>query len=175
MIIKYLDDILLEALQTEVSTIDPTYAKLVRVGPLQDDPTKNRVNILTYTNDRDDPEGWRNEAIKNPQDPTHTNVDPTGLEIGGGQFWYRRFTVELEIFFPPTIPAREPSLELALVILARAERTIQTKSLGLGPDDFGQECIFQRVMKSNMAAAGGPGTEIYHGKIWIETLCEKEP
>src|SRR5258706_1968766 len=173
MILKYLDDILLNTLQSEISQSDPTRAGLVRVGPLQDDPTRLRVNILTYNKEREDPEGWQHIDIQEGS-PTHTKVDPSTSEIGGGELWYRRFTVELEIFFPPSIPDREESLRLATIILARAERTIQVSSAALGPDDFGQICLLARVMKSNLTAAGGPGTEIYHVKLWVQALTEKE-
>lgn len=176
MIMTFIDDNLVEDLQTSIPEEDITRANIVRAGPLQADPTVPKVSVMSYPNDRADPEGWVHEVVPGGT-PNQATKDPPSYQIGGGEMWYRHFTVEISMFFPPTIQGREESLNLATIVLARAERTLQLLNMGLGPDDFGHLAVDLRVMKSNLQVGGGPDgptLKVYRGKIWYRVLTEKE-
>lgn len=170
MVIESVNNHLTEILQDDVDTTDSTRAGLVRPGLLQDDPTRFKVIAMTFPNDPDADGQWRSEIVV----PNGNGADynPPPYELGGGEMWYRRFTVQLEMFFGARID-RDTSRQLATVILSRAERSIALAPVALGSDDFGEQGIQTRVMSSTLSQGGGDGQFIWYGKVWFQVLTGK--
>jgi len=170
MIIESVNDHLTELLQDDVDTSDSTRAGLVRPGLLQDDPTRFKVSVMTFPNDPDADGQWRHEiVVPNANGAEH---NPPPYELGGGEMWYRRFTVQLEMFFSTRI-TRDNARQLAAVIISRAERSVALAPVALGIDEFGEEPLQTRVMSSTLTQGGGEGQFIWYGKIWFQVLTGK--
>jgi hypothetical protein len=167
-IASYLQD----DLRDHVDVEDETRAGLVREGLLQDDPTRYKVTVMVHINDPDDETGWRHEVLDGQADGK--SFDPPGYMIGGGQIWNRRFTLELEMFFKARVK-RPEALDLASVVLSRAEMSLQRAPINVGVDDFGEIPTQLRVNKSHLSQGGSDGSFIYHGKVWFTVMTEKEP
>ena len=172
MLIQHINNNLEQDMQTNIPVNDPTRANLVRPGLLQDDPTIARINVLTYANDPDDELGWLHGVIPGGT-PNQTTQDPPSYQIGGGEMWYRRFKTMIEVFPSPKVD-RQGALQLASVVLARAERTLTLLDMNIGTDDFGESAIDLRVMKSGLIFGGGEGQFIHICNIWYQILTEKE-
>lgn len=170
IIIDNVNTYLTTVLQDEVDVNDDTRAGLVRPGLLQDDPTRYKVSVLTFPNDPDSETSWMNEIVAT--NANGADMNPPPYEIGGGEMWYRRFTTQLELFYRTKVK-RDESRELSGVVLARAELAIAQQPLNLPSDDFGEEAIQVRVMKSSIAQGGGEGQFIWHCKIWWQVLTGK--
>jgi hypothetical protein len=172
LLLSAVNDYLTEIMQNELDESDPTRAGMVRPGLLQDDPTKDKVNILSFPNDPDaaDSSSWRNEIVADKANGGEVNPPP--YEIGGGEMWYRRFTTQLELFFRTKVK-RDEAREYASIILSRAELAIARASIWVGTDDFGEEPLQLRVMASSLSQGGGDGQFIWHGKIWWQVLTGK--
>lgn len=161
------------AMRTALDANDETRAGVVKIGLLQDDPTRSvtGVSITTHLHDPDDDSGWRHAVVSGPGSTLGTNPPP--YEIGGGEMWYRRYTTMLTQFFKSNVTATR-SRELASIILSRAETAIKRMSLPQEQDDFGEVALQVLIHSSVNVQSGGPGAYIYHGKIWFQVLTEKE-
>lgn len=159
-------DALWRELAEETSDNDPTKARLVRAGLLQDDPTRYKVSILVLPNDQDGDILWRHELAPKEVAPPY--------EIGGSEMWLRRFTLILNMFWSPRT-TREQAMLNANILLSKAEDVLARLSvLTTRPDDFGEYALDLRVKSSHLAPGGGEGQFINYGKIWFEVLTGKD-
>lgn len=171
-----METLLTTACQTDVS--DDSKALLVRVGRLQEDPTKNVVSVLIHPNDPDNPDDWRHEvmkmdpfAVQNPYGEAIPVSNVGMYEVGGGAHWWRRFTVDLKMFFGVKTLAREEARELAQNVLGRAEEALKEgmSTLGTQQDGWGESCVQVYVTSSRCVERGGPTKDwIWDGKIWVQ-------
>jgi hypothetical protein len=158
-------------LRDKIPDNDPTKAGLVRPGLLQDDPTVFRISVLTFENDPVEPNSWPHEIVSDNPDRPH---NPPPYQIGGlVEMWWRRFKVELKMFFPSAVD-RQTSRLYGGIVLARAERALSQTPLPMMADDFGEGAIQVRCMKSTLVQGGGEGQFIYDGYIWCQVLTEKD-
>jgi hypothetical protein len=157
------------AMQTGVASTDPTRANLVRPGLLQQSPLIANINVLTRYNDPDEPNAWRHSVVGIGES---IHVHLPNYEVGGGGFFYRRFTTKLEQFFRSGVN-REQAEELSAIIMSRAEETIAETRFISGSDSFGETPMQAYIHSSTNIEAGGQGQFIYKGKIWWVCLTEK--
>lgn len=152
-------------LSEDVPDSDPLKAKLVRIGLLQDDPTRYKVSVLVQPNDQDEDNAWLHEIAPKDVAPPY--------QIGGGEMWLRRFTVNLNLFWGSKVD-REQATQYGSALLSRAESVLTNISLlSFGKDDYGEYPLDLRVKKSKLALGGGEGQFISYGKIYFEVLTEK--
>lgn len=163
-IVSVISDAIIEQLRKELMTDDVAGAGLVRLGPLQDDPTDARINILVYENDREDPDGWIHEQKRDE------------IEIGGTEMYKRRFTVQMQIYLNNQNLDRATAKEVIDLVHGRALHALRGSDIIAGvSDEFGERVIhsYNCVHKSRMLLRGGPPDSwIGEGKLWlsIETL-----
>lgn len=170
--------LLLAACQTAVDETDDTRAHTVREGRLQSDPTTNVVSILIHPNDPEQPDKWAHEvvrnnitALSNPWGDADFRI-PSGLyEIGGGEFWWRRFTVHLQMFWMEKGLTRNQALDYSHLVLGRAEEAIKEGAATFGAlqDEWDEQVWGWYVRKSRCVERGGPPNDwIWDGKLWLE-------
>lgn len=170
MIIQGVNQYLDNVMNTQIDISDPTKAGIVREGPLQDDPTKYHVSVLTYPNDPDHEDQWLSEVTAGSNSPPLGTPLVTTYEIGGGEMWYERFCTTLELFWKSDVN-RDTALELSAVVLNRARAALRRMPVPY-VDDFGTTSLDLRVMKHQMIPSGGPSSFISHCKIYFQVLCE---
>ena len=172
-----LEALLVAACQTAISDDDDSKALLVRAGRLQEDPTKNFVNVLIHPNDPDDMDEWVHEVIGKNITPYSDHGFPIGMyEIGGGEQWWRRFTAELKIFYNQKSLTRTQARDNAHLVLGRAEEAIKEgiSALAASPDTWGEQAWGAYVRRSRCVERGGPTKDwIWDGKIWVEIGTSK--
>lgn len=143
---------------------DETQAGLVRSGKLQDDPTLAEINILIHPGGAD----FKDELYtdqKGMRSPIY--------EIGGGEFWVRRFKVELALYFDRELD-RDVAREKAMVIYSRAKNLLKKMRMPDYKDDFGERAHYLQIPSSYLFEGGGVGTFIWRGEIFLEFLTEQE-
>lgn len=183
LLVDALETVLLKECQTDVDPSDDSRAYLVRAGRLQANPVTNVVSILIHPNDPNDPDGWRHEIVsenpttmQNPWGGAAFRV-PLGLyEVGGGEHWWRRFTVELTMYWMHKGLNRSTALELSHRVLGRAESAIKEGRATFGPlkDDWNEQPWGWYVRRSRCVERGGPDVAwIWDGKLWVEFGTEK--
>lgn len=183
MLIEAVTDLLLTACQLDVSTDDPSYATVVRAGRLQDDPTVNVVSILVHPNDPEEPRTWMNEivgddlkVIQNPWGGDPYRMPQHGYEIGGGEQWWRRFTVQLTMFWMNKSLTRTQARDYSFLVLGRAEEAIKegASTFGVLQDAWGEQVWGWYVRRTHMLERGGPDVDwIWNGRLWLEFGTDK--
>jgi hypothetical protein len=166
LLIDGIVDQLVQKLYTEVPASDPSRVILIRAGRLQEDPTRNRMNLtIHYGEDRD------KDSLNDRNDP----VEAPTYEIGGGVYMRRRFRIEFELFFPGERD-RDNARTWANIAYSRTQRALKDMQLPVHPttgqpvDDFGEMAIELVFRPSFMRESGGPGNFIHKGELHFEFL-----
>ena len=182
-LIGAMEDLLEAACQTNVADDDPSRALIVRAGRLQDDPTTNYVHVLIHPNDPDDRETWHHEiirenltAMQNPWGGADFRLPQGMYEIGGGEMWWRRFTIQLTMFWIGKNLTRTQARDYSFLVLGRAEEAIKEGGSTFGElQDSWEESVWGWfVRRSWIAERGGPDVDwIWDAKIWVEFGTQK--
>lgn len=142
---------------------DETQAGLVRAGKLQDDPTLTEINILVHPGGED----WPDELYTDQK-----GVRSPVYEMGGGEYWMRRFKLQLALYFDRELD-RSVAREKAMVVYSRTKNLLKSMPIPDYRDDFGERAHYLQISKSYLFEGGGEGTFIWNGTIWIEFLTNQ--
>jgi hypothetical protein len=137
-------------------------ARVVRRGPLQDDPEANITSCLIYENDPADPDGWLHEQAND-------------FQIDGTVTYRRRFTVELKIFLTQQKQSRKDATETMDLVHGRTIYALRHSNRIKGlQDEFGEHVYLavNGVDKSRMTLRGGEDRWIGEGKLWFTAYTE---
>jgi hypothetical protein len=159
---------------TNQSNVDlrPT---LIRSGLLQQDPTKARIYLLITPGDQEDLQNspkWADTPTGDQKEPGWGI--PSNM-VGGGQFWWRRFTVEIGLYLNRSKEDRSEAESVASSLLSRTIQACRDNQYpGIGPDSYGELPIEWHVSKSVTVESGGPpGSFIWRHKLYIAVLTER--
>jgi hypothetical protein len=162
------------SLSALAATASAYAAILIRQGKLQQDPVKERIALLVHPGDPSDtsetPE-WRDKMAGEEGDKDWI---PESHEIGGGEFWWRKFTVEMDVYLVKTREERAEAREISEWVFGRAHKALTDLSGINLTDDFGEEAFYLTVDSVTFRESGGPpSTFIWKGKIRFRVLTEK--
>jgi hypothetical protein len=169
---QYLADLLTATCIVDASGA-PFQAVLVRQGLLQQDPTQERISILVNPNDPDDtsskPE-WTDTLATSEV----TGFDIPSYEVGGGSFWARRFTIDINVYLTQTQEDRQTARAIATTVFGLACKALDGIQACYIEDDFG-EIAFMCLYKAITPYEGGgpPNSFIWRGKIRAQFITEK--
>lgn len=161
-------------LQDEVPDSDPTKAVIVKVGRYQGNPVKENVLVAISGGDFEDPSYLDARA-------DHDSLDQFGLrnlpigEIGGGMYWWRRFSIDFRTFFVKERYEELIAMKFAYEFLGRLQKAVESCSLRL-IDAYGERTnsIPPFVEGSSMFESGGKRQYIWRGKLLWRVLTWRE-
>jgi len=154
-----LELVLTMALQTNINEDDPTYCKVVKQGPLYDeplDPEEARIWFEIYENDPDNEDRWHDRLVM--------------LETSCVVTMARRFTIKGRLLLEGTREELVPARTIASVVKGRAETAILSeKWTGVTADDgeYVSRGVLSRAFKSYLRQGGGP-PDSYDFRIKIQ-------
>jgi hypothetical protein len=174
---KIVDQLKLELITNHIPSPanDEYLPTLIRQGANQADPTKPRISIFVNPGDMDSTEN----------DPRWSDVPATAgaepgwpmlaYEVGGGEMWWRRFSVDINIYLTRTKEDRNEARDIGMVVLSKVQGILQRSNEWLnGTDDFGEVIILMKVSKVIPIESGGPPrTFIWRHKLLISVLTDK--
>lgn len=143
----------------DVITSD-TKAGLVRFGNLQDDPTIGQLNILIHRGNKE----WRDQLKL-----TDEGIYSPTYEVGGMQWWWRRYIVQLTFFFDQELD-RDVARVKANIVLSRVMRSLFDMSIPTTVDDFGESAHSLQIRDAYLNESGGEGEFIWRGEVLVEFL-----
>jgi len=165
---------------------------LIQIGRYQDDPTdladsvyQPSCYIAIHPNDPSDMgDGWKH-TVASPMDGSTTNIGVTlgGIrEIGGSELWWRRFYVQMEMFFIDSNQDQDEASRLANMMRAMLEQYCGSYNPShlhgwdcVIEDTFGETALQSYVAKSHMFETGGPDDDyIWKGGVWIQVMCARD-
>lgn len=146
--------------QLETVVTDDTKIGLIRFGKLQADPTDadRGLNILIHEGG----EEWPDELYT-----SQVGITGPTYEIGGTQWWMRRFTIEFVLFFDGE-NERDIARNKATIIISHAHKALYNMDIPTDMDSFGEQAHACQVRQSNALEGGGEGTFIWRGKLYLE-------
>lgn len=177
-IISLIADAIREDLTEAFDTEGLAKSELIRLGRLMDDPEGYENPICVHENDPDDLTGWLHEQVQSPSSQTR-NLNPfqsPWFEIGGGEVWARRFTIELNVFLTREGLERDEAKAVIDTVHGRALHALRNSQRIPGlEDEYGEHVWMSRcgVAKSRMVLSGGPPTNwIGRGKLWFQVFTQ---
>jgi hypothetical protein len=177
MVVDRIIEVLQTVLITNVAFGDPTRVDLVKSGRIQADPSVTgplRISVMGG-----DPEDVNlMDKIADPDsDDNRMAFTIPAREIGGGEMWWHKGTVKLELFFLLTAnaPSEEDAREYAYTILGRITDTFADGIfVGDLSDDFGEHAVLLLSTQHSLFQAGGPSNSyLWRGRVVWEALAER--
>jgi hypothetical protein len=162
---------------------------LIKIGRLQDDPTRltddplvPSSHIAIQVQDPEDmSDGWKH-SVASSVDSSATNLSlhiGYPYEIGGARRWWRRFKVVFKVFFIYSDQTEEEATRLAQLFRATLEKYCESKrpdnqhgwQCGGTTDTLGETALEAHVAKSHCVELGGPKDDyIWEGAVWVQVL-----
>jgi hypothetical protein len=160
-------------LQDEVPDTDPTKAVLVKVGRFQDNPVKKNVLVAISGGDFEDPAYMDGRADLETMNQVKIANLPVG-EIGGGIYWWRRFTMDFRTFFVKQRFEEDIAMKYGYEFYGRLLNAIQVCTFGRLVDDYGERtCGLPYIEGSSFFESGGPQQYIWRGKVKWRVLTHR--
>lgn len=170
MILTRTRDELKQKLIYGVPDDNPTRAILVKVGRFQENPVDINVSASVASGDFEDP-----SYIDGRVD--HEDLDAIGLrnlpvgEIGGGWYWWRRFTINVQVFSVRQNYEEERAMQYAYDFYGRLLKSIEEITLGGLTDDYGEKANGSPYIEgASFYESGGKGKFIWRGKVAFRVL-----
>lgn len=155
----------------EVPEDDPTRSGLVKMGLLQENPADKVVSIAINSGDYEDPD-FVDAHIDHPEVQEFTIRNLPRGEIGGGTYWWRRFSIRVAVFFVRQNYDEELSIYYAYEFYGRLQRAIDQCQIGTLEDKFGERALGKPLMESTtFFQGGGKKKAIFRGKLRFRVLC----
>lgn len=149
---------------------------LIRGGLLQQNPLPYRIVVLVHHNDPDDSGNnpfW-GDITASEDDESGWNM-PAG-EVGGGEFYSRRFVLDIKIYFVRTKENRQAARETATAVIENAERGVRLLNSTIHliqPAVSGEIPLQVKVYRTTSAEGGGPpNSHIWSAKVMFTVLTE---
>lgn len=176
MILYRIKESLESSLVDEVPDENPTRAVLIKVGRFQDNPVDNNVSVAISGGDFEDPayiDGRVDHQDLN--DITIKNI-PVG-EIGGGEYWWRRGSINFQVFFIRQSFVEDVALQYAYDFYGRLVKAVGRVDLNGLRDDYG-ELVYNLPLVESVSffeSGGPPNKYIWRGKLLFRVLTWREP
>jgi hypothetical protein len=170
MILYKIRDSLVVALIDNVPDDNPTKAQLVKVGRMQENPLSKNVAVAISHGDFEDPT-YKDARIDHSElDQFRVRNLPVG-EIGGGIYWWRRGTINVNVFFVRQRFEEEIAVQYAYDFYGRLQRAVEAVSLAGLVDDYGERCAgHPYVEASTFFESGGAKQFVFRGKLYWRAL-----
>jgi hypothetical protein len=147
----------------------------IKAGKLQDSPVDEKHYLCVHIGDPEDPNFA--DSFYGARDPGIDRgfVTAAASQIGGGDTWWRRFTVECGLFGQKTKLTREEARRIANLTRGRIERAIAGAAGLRGvTDSLGEVSLLQKVVSSRATEGGGPPSSfIWRIKVQFQVLTER--
>ena len=166
---------LTESMITNDSDVD-LRPGLIRGGLLQENPVPYRIVVLVHHNDPDD-------SGNNPfwGDISASEDDESGwkvpaAEVGGGEFYSRRFTLDIKIYFVRSKENRQIARETATSVIENSEKGVRNLNNFLSQitqTSSGEIPLQVKLYRTSSAEGGGPpSSHIWSAKVMFTILTE---
>jgi len=162
------------ALQDEVPDTDPTRAILVKIGRFQDNPVKKNVSLAISGGDFEDPSYMDARADHENLDQFRIRNLPIG-EIGGGIYWWRRFTCDFKTFFVKQGYEEDIALKYSYEFYGRLLEAIEECDLSGLTDYYGEKaCCSPYIEGASIFESGGASYALPDDLYQIEACVDDD-
>jgi hypothetical protein len=175
MILFRLRDYLQQELIHEVPETNPTRAVLVKVGRMQENPVDTNVSIAISGGDFEDPTYGDGRIDGNAMESIIVRYLPV-TEIGGGWVWWRRGTINVQVYFVRQRFEEDKATQYAYDFYGRLLRALDHAPLDNINDNYGEMVIPPLYTESaTFFESGGSNKFIWRGKVRWQVLTWRPP
>lgn len=164
---------------------DDSRLDLVEIRPRSEEFADVPLSVSISPNDPADSTGWMHTEITSPGAEYNKYEGTKFVELGLGQPWNYRYTVDFTFFFQERGFSREKALEVAMLILARIHQAVilegengrgKIAQLRRG-DDLGFHLVrgSNAVKRYYVVPRGSRDETLYRGKMWLQFEAYLEP
>lgn len=172
LILNRLTAHLTQVMTDEVPVGDATRADVVKKGLLQVEKLQKNVQLGITGGDHEDVT-YTDGIVDLDKMPNIGFIVPA-REVGGGQMWWRRGVVKVEIFLTPDKLKEDDAHTVAYNILGRLQEAIEQLDLSGCVDSFGERAIKIFCFGNTFFESGGPPNQfIFRGKVLWQVLTER--
>jgi len=157
---------------------DDEEISVVKGGKLLDNPVKLRISVTVNIGDPQAPEDWEdaNVAVNIRPAIAVWAIRTQPYEIGGGESWWRRGTVDWAYFGIKTKEDQVRAREIAMVTASRIQHAMRKSPRVLAlTDSFGETAIQVVNVTSRMIEGGGPSAHIWRGHMRYQVQTHQNP
>ena len=166
---------------TAITQSDPTLVSSVKAGKMIDDPTLDTGNYIRifYGDPRTRPMRWRDEAVQMrvpgaayQPDYLRMGGGMEAAEIGGGEWWWRRFMIQIISNYSQLAYTQDAAREYANALVQRVRKSLRANDI-TGSDDFDEavsDGAFSKVRWEEAFETGGTEGWIWRSFVGVEVL-----
>lgn len=170
MLCSRMKDHLESALIYNVAEDNPTRALLVKVGRMQENPIDINVTAAISGGDYEDPD-YLDGRIDNSKFDNLQIEDLFASQIGGGTYWWRRGSINIQCFFVRQRYKEDIAMNYAYDFLGRLIAAVESVSLNGMKDEYGEEAFAPVYVEGNtFFESGGSSQFIWRGKLLWRVL-----
>lgn len=176
LILFHLRNRLEEELQDAIPEGHPTQVVLVKIGRYRESPHKNTLVVAISPGDPEDPE-FMDGRIDNEE---FDNLRvfrrlPVG-EIGGGEYWWRRYTAQLQVNYLRANFEEDLAMKYAFEVQGRALKAFQSITFNNLVDSFGEVAHGQTYIEGcSFFPTGAKNQFLWRGKLVGRVLTWRRP
>jgi len=176
MILFHLRDKLIEELHDAIPEGHPTQVVLVKIGRYKDSPHRNTLVVALSPGDPEDPtfiDGRTdNDEFNNLK--VYSRL-PVG-EIGGGEYWWRRYTAQLQVNYLRANFEEDLALKYAYEVHSRTIKAFQSITFTSLVDSFGEQAYGPSIIEgSSFFSSGSKTSFLWRGKLIARVLTWRAP
>lgn len=173
MIMYTVRDHLQTVLVDEVPESNPTRAIKVQVGRFLDNPAKISVSAAISSGDFEDPTVI-DGRVDHPDLADRKIRFLPAAEVGGPEYWWRRFSIEVQVFFVRKEYEEDVAIQYAYEFFGRLQKGLEQAPTNGLVDDFGEKSNDTPIIESvTFFPSGGKGKWIFRGKVLFRLLTER--
>jgi hypothetical protein len=183
-IIRVLLDIIHET-HTGLEREDRSRLELIEIRPRSEEFADVPLSCSISPNDPADPIFWVDEEPVPPGQKYNTYPVAAAQEMGLGQYFNLRYTIDFTLFFQDLNVSRDEALIASQKILSRIHRAIIEEGAKRGGklaalrrgDEFGHKLVraTNAVKRRLMLPRGAKEETFYKGKLWLQFETYFEP
>lgn len=149
---------------------DKSRALLVKVGRFQENPLNNGVSIAISGGDYEDPT-YMDGRTDNPKMDSLTIPSLPTCEIGGGEYWWRRGTINYQTFYVRSRLPEEAAMQYAYDFQGRLIQSVKLTPINALTDDYGEHAYSPVYVEGcTFFESGGNKQYIWRGKLLWRVL-----
>ncbi len=165
MILYKIKEHLETSLVFDIPDSTATRAMLVKIGRFSDNPLDNPIRVAISSGDFEDP-SYLDGRIDNPK---FDNLKIPGLpvgEIGGGVYWWRRGSIDYQLYFVRQRLPEEVTIQYAYEFQSRLIKAVESTPIGRLRDDCNEQAFAPIYVESvSLFESGGGNQRLWRGKL----------
>lgn len=176
MILFHLRDRLEEELKDQIPEGHPTQVVLVKIGRYKDSPHKNELVIALSPGDPEDPSFMDGRIDNDEFDNLRIFRRLPVSEIGGGEYWWRRYTAQLQVSYLRANFEEDLAMKYAFEVQGRALKVLREITLSTLVDSFGERAHGTTYIEgSTFYPTGSKTSWLWRGSLRARILTWQPP